>query len=60
MKASSGKFAMVYYKKLKEKDDFNPLPSEECNRFFKECKLKYVNKQDASNVFVLVRVGFIS
>jgi len=51
---------MVYYKKLKEKDDFNPLPSEECNRFFKECKLKYVNKQDASNVFVLVRVGFIS
>jgi transposase len=48
IKATARKLAIIFYKMLKNKVPFNPLPLEEYNKYFHERKLKYVRKQALS------------
>lgn len=54
IKATARKLAIIFYRMLKEKIDFSPLPIEEYNQYFKERKIKYINKQATSYGFKLV------
>lgn len=60
IKATARKLAIIFYKMLKDKVDFNPLPLEEYNQYFKERKLKYINKQAVNYGFKIVPVDFVS
>lgn len=60
IKATARKLAIIFYKMLKDKVDFNPLPIEEYNQCFKERKLKYINKQATNYGLKLVPVDFVS
>lgn len=60
IKATARKMAIIFYKMLKEKVDFNPLPLEEYNQYFKERKIKYINKQADLYGLKLVPVDFVS
>lgn len=60
IKATARKLAIIFYRMLKEKIDFSPLPIEEYNQYFKERKLKYINKQATSYGFKLVPLEFVS
>lgn len=60
IKATARKLAIIFYRMLKEKIDFSPLPIEEYNQYFKERKLKYINKQAISYGFKLIPLEFVS
>lgn len=45
IKATARKLAIIFYKMLKEGVEFNPIPLETYNQYFKEHKLKYLKKQ---------------
>jgi len=60
IKATARKLAIIFYRMLKEKIDFSPLPIEEYNQYFKERKLKYINKQATSYGFKLVPLELVS
>jgi transposase len=60
IKATARKLAIIFYKMMKDKVDFNPLPLEEYNQYFKERKIKYINKQATNYGFKLVPVDFVS
>lgn len=60
IKATARKMAVIFYKMLKEKVSFNPLPLEEYNQYFKERKIKYINKQADLYGLKLVPVDFVS
>jgi hypothetical protein len=60
IKATARKIATIFYKMLKEKVDFSPLPIEEYNQHFKVRKLKYINKQATNYGFKLVPLELIS
>ena len=60
IKATARKIATIFYKMLKEKVDFSPLPIEEYNQHFKERKLKYINKQATNYGFKLVPLELVS
>lgn len=45
VKATARKLAVIFYRMLKEGIEFNPLPIETYNQYFKERKLKYLKKQ---------------
>jgi transposase len=44
-KSTARKIAIIFYKMIKEKVEFNPIPIETYTQFFKEQKLKYIRKQ---------------
>jgi transposase len=60
IKATARKLAIIFYRMLKEKIDFSPLQIEEYNQYFKERKLKYINKQATSYGFKLVPLELVS
>jgi len=60
IKATARKLAIIFYKMLKEKVAFNPLPIEEYNQHFKERKIKYINKQASNFGYKLVPIEFVS
>jgi len=60
IKATARKLAIIFYRMLKEKVNFSPLPIEEYNQYFKERKLKYINKQATSYGFKLVPLELVS
>lgn len=60
IKATARKIATIFYKMLKEKVAFTPLPILEYNQHFKERKLKYINKQATNYGFKLVPLEFVS
>ena len=45
IKATARKLAIILYKMMNEKIEFNPIPIEEYNQNFKERKIKYISKQ---------------
>jgi len=60
IKATARKLAVIFYKMMKEKVAFSPLPIEEYNKYFKERKLKYINKQATNYGFKLIPLEFVS
>lgn len=60
VKATARKLAVIFYKMLKEKVSFNPLPLEEYNQYFKERKIKYIYKQADLYGLKLVPADFVS
>lgn len=60
IKATARKLAVIFYKMLSEKVCFNPLPLEEYNQYFKERKIKYINKQADMYGFKLVPADSVS
>lgn len=60
IKATARKLAIIFYKMLKEKVAFTPLPIVEYNKYFKERKLKYINKQAVNFGLKLVPIEFVS
>jgi len=44
-KSTARKIAIIFYKMIKEKVDFNPIALETYNQYFREQKLKYIQKQ---------------
>lgn len=57
IKATARKLALIFYKMLKERLDFNPLPIETYNQYFKEHKLKYLKKQALTLGYSLTLTG---
>jgi hypothetical protein len=45
IKATARKLAVIFYRMMTDKVNFNPLMVEEYNQYFKERKLKYIYKQ---------------
>lgn len=60
IKATARKLAIIFFKMMKDKVDFNPLSLEEYNQYFKERKIKYINKQATNYGFKLVPVDVVS
>lgn len=60
IKATARKMAVIFYKMLIEKVNFNPLPLEEYSQYFKERKIKYISKQADFYGLKLVPVDFVS
>ena len=44
-KATARKLALIFYDMAKLKVEFNPIPIETYNQYFKERKMKYLKKQ---------------
>jgi transposase len=44
-KSTARKIAIIFYKMIKEKVEFNPIAIETYNQYFKEQKMKYIQKQ---------------
>ncbi|NTW32307.1 MAG: IS110 family transposase [Bacteroidetes bacterium] len=44
-KSTARKIAIIFYKMVKEKVDFNPISVETYSQYFKEQKMKYIQKQ---------------
>ena len=59
-KATARKLAIIFYKMIKYKVEFEPIPLEEYNRRNSEQKLKYLNKQASLLGYQLVDVGNVS
>ena len=58
VKATARKLAVIFYRMIKDKVAFSPIPIEEYSMKFKERKLKYLHKQAAMLGFQLaVREG---
>lgn len=59
IKATARKIALIFYKMLKEKVEFNPLSLEVYNQYFKERKIKSIERQ--AHIFGLKLVpSFVS
>jgi hypothetical protein len=46
-KSTARKIAIIFYKMIKEKIDFNPISIETYGQYFREQKMKYIQKQAA-------------
>jgi len=53
-KATARKLALIFYEMVDKKIEFNPIPIETYNQYFKERKLKYVKSQSLKLGLTLV------
>jgi transposase len=60
IKATARKLAVIFYRMLRDKKEFTPLPLDEYNNYFKERKIKYFDKQAAKYGFRLIPVDTVS
>jgi transposase len=60
IKATARKLAVIFYRMLRDKKEFSPLPLNEYNNYFKERRVKYFDKQAAKYGFRLVPVDIVS
>ncbi|MBF0647445.1 IS110 family transposase, partial [Dysgonomonas sp. GY75] len=60
IKATARKLAIIFYRMLRDKKEFSPLPLDEYNHYFKERRIKYVDKQAAKYGFRLVPIDSVS
>jgi hypothetical protein len=60
IKATARKLALIFYRMLRDKKEFSPLPLDEYNNYFKERRVKYFDRQAAKYGFRLVPVNIVS
>lgn len=60
IKATARKLAVIFYRMLRDKKEFCPLPLDEYNNYFKERRIKYFDKQAAKYGFRLMPVNIVS
>ncbi len=59
-KATARKLAIIFYKMIKNRTEFNPIPIETYSQNYRELRLKHLKKQATNLGYQLVAMEFVS